>query len=646
MLSKIQTTINMGLNTLLMQKPLTPQQVQEVFERLSYLAYNLTASSLSIKELKQLYSHGDEDLPKEILPSALYKNQVLINLFKETPDLSKTDTLSTLLSSEQMKIGQQVLENAELAGLINQTQNLVFFSSRELGDYFCGIYLQSQELNTELLKEVVTKNSRFHGAVKIWAELVPNLIEKLKSRFDSEERRIYYIFAMIGTPDAFKPMLQIIKDKTQTESNRLLVMFLFKQYVKEVSLDVVTTFLEIIKDTKEDKNIRQAAVDAIMKYSDVSYPYLVGAYQSDDIQTRYYSVIIVGQLSTQQGQAIPFFFPALKDNVEKIRIAALSCIINFIVEGQIERTDLEPYFEYLLNLYLKGQRRFKVKVAEILAWYGDKPALLFLCDSILEETDTEYCEEMLGILGQIREPEVILTLQKLLYRPNRKIIAAETAKILKRFQAKEAIPDLLKLLEEGYRNNSDEDREDLAIFLFETAEILISMGSSDILNILLPLYYGEDLDTYGKYYLIQALVKFDHSEAFTICNQLFYDKSESICRAAAQGLAKLKGAEILPFFSDMLKNNNLTIVQKAAIIRALPDSKDQRAEDILLPILENSDRSLWTSAIYSLGKLKSRKALPKLEWLKWNDLSKVREGSELEIRYFAARAIDRIQQDN
>ena len=91
--------------------------------------------------------------------------------------------------------------------------------------------------------------------------------------------------------------------------------------------------------------------------------------------------------------------------------------------------------------------------------------------------------------------------------------------------------------------------------------------------------------------------------------QLLYDHNEDVRVYGCEVLAVLKHGASLPYLIEKVREDNEN-VRNAAIV-ALGEFNDQRSVDVLLDVLEQEE---WVafSAIYSLAKIGSRKAVPAL----------------------------------
>ncbi|HEX2909796.1 MAG TPA: HEAT repeat domain-containing protein [Chloroflexia bacterium] len=624
---QIRAKVDNILKAFLSKRPLTPNQQSSFVCALERLAFNLTAHSPDESELKQ---SNPLNPPRQMLPSAFEKAKTLAALFRGFPQLNQLQQYQ--VSTDEEKKGKIILGWAETAGFLVSTEKLVFFRDAAFQTYFCVSYCRKQTLSPLFLKKIAP-GQRFKNVWKLWAALDPLLIPKLVEISKLDPGYTARALAFIGTPDTFNPLLQILFDKSLDKSARLHVLSVFEQFIEKVDLPVAEAFYNLIIDVEQHPHIRGSAAHTLGKYSDVALPYLIAAFRSENEETRVYAVEGLGKLSPNQ--SLEYLFAALKDECVKVRKYAISYLAFYTDTNKLSPQMLEQYRENFLKAEQDSDETVRLYALEILAQINHKPAIQTLCDLILKERKPSSCFEILEVLALINEPEVVPTLIKLLSCPERQV-AAEVARILKLRNEKQAIQPLLLELNESF--NSFVKSEEEADFRYAATYTLISFGVPEILDLLLAAYHQGKIDIGLKMHLATALVKFNHPQAFTILNTLFYDETRNVCIKAAEALVDLKGAEILPFFCGIINENKGSLNQQEAAIYGLARLGNEEATAILLPALKSDNKQLRFAAIVGLRKIKCQEAIPALEWIKWNE----EYGGTFDLRYRAAEAIDYI----
>ncbi|MBV6621954.1 MAG: HEAT repeat domain-containing protein [Rivularia sp. (in: Bacteria)] len=290
----------------------------------------------------------------------------------------------------------------------------------------------------------------------------------------------------------------------------------------------------------------------------------------------------------------------------------------------VEDKELEQAVAMALQILQVGDFQARWDIAKIFPKIG-KPAIAPLLE-ILEDESAEL--EMrwfaLRILGEFNEPQIVLSLVKLLEKTQEEELAIASAQTLAKI-GQPAISSLVELLKEeksrllavkslAQIRRSDVIEPLLSVVNDAVAEVrataIEALGSFHHKH-LMPVFIQALQDTsfsVRKEAVIALKVRDYLKEEFDLVNHLqplLYDFDSQVCQQAILAMGCMKDEAAMKALSDVLNFKNFPLFLKQEAVRALNWSSSFLALDYLKEVLYSSDIALAQEIITVLGRQES-----------------------------------------
>jgi HEAT repeat protein len=300
--------------------------------------------------------------------------------------------------------------------------------------------------------------------------------------------------------------------------------------------------------------------------------------------------------------AIPALRPVLDIGVPSIRVTAADALSRM---GDAEAA-------LVLIDWLGGTDDVANRVAvNALRRLGDKalPSVLKALQS-----DRATCRAAaVNLLARIDSPQIVAPL---VARLGDGAVSAQARKVLgQRLAMKETLDELLKLL-----GHDDDAMRLRAVELIE--------ASGQVYPIAAVAEMVSDKDPRVRVAAITLLGKSGDKAAFRPLADAMRDKEANVKAAAGEALAAMGDKRANDFFLDILKKGDDADPHYLTAIRALGLTKDERASDLLLPLLELPEsskegdrrRRIHTTAVEAIGRIGDKRAVEPLSKMIERDL--------------------------
>jgi len=387
------------------------------------------------------------------------------------------------------------------------------------------------------------------------------------------------------------------------------------KFGSEIALQQIIPFLR-----HENKNVRCRVIDAL-SYLDYesAIPYLIEMSKDRDENIRKQVVWSLGNFKSPE--VIPFLISFFDDGDPDVSEAASKVL------GKFKAKDVMPFLRPRLN---RDRKIWATLTVEAFSDETAIPHLIELMQPGYPGIQSTAAKTLAKIMGKSAIPYLIPLLK------DASILRISVADILGQLNAQAAIPDIIRLLDDG-------DSANRAL----TVEVLAKLNAqSAIPNLILLL---EDENWWVRVEVAEALGKLKATAAIPELGRLTRDEFEDARRAAIRALAEMESVAALPHLAQGLQDQDHHIrniamqgivrLNTTAIIpylisslkgelgfgefesaRKLAEFDGNLVVPNLIPLLEDSEKKTRRAIVWTLSRFRSDASISMLiALLKDND---------------------------
>lgn len=620
MIEGLREKVKNRFDSLLVSGQIIRPQIEELNQRLAYLAFNLADSSSNSSGLP------GEDKPTTPLVDLVEKDLAAAWMYHIRPRnaYGRGEPVAT---SEEKQKASQLWQLAQLAGLLIQSERAVFFSDLEIQTYFCAVGCCSQPFDITLLART-TKIESFHAVWPLWAELdttlITRLVSRLSTRFDTEIRKnVVRALGYIGNAQALEPLWPILQNRAE---NLAVLSEAIKSLAKFKGSQLTQPLLNSPNEKQKSGSLYLAADRNPAETDPGRLIHLLTALKgSSSLQVR--SLAMWGLGHTRSEQAIDPLLEALHDPSSMVRTAAVRGLgkldkNNRVVETLVaclQDEDDEMVFDAMEALrelraseaaaaiaaLLKTNRQKVREAVTMVLYHLPGPGIVPSFIEVLTDPDEIFIEHVIDVLGRTKDP-----------------LAVE--------------PLLARLSNE---NESYKIRLGCAIALGEIGDPSAIEPLSQILASEVKKEFANKHDAFNHQNLCGNLM----NALGYIGGERAYEKLSDFASHTelnyyfVSAISKAGDIRAFGYLVGVLRSNKASSSAKVFAAQGLGKLVDKRAVEPLVEALKDRDASVRYYAAQALGRLGDDRALAALEWVKWNDTGVI---GEWKVRNAAAKAIE------
>lgn len=591
---------------------LTANDVNELFERLSYLAYNFT-EHFGDENNKVFYPdvvNSLDAVDKEHTYAWLYNCRL-------ADDIDILD--EPLATPEQEAQAIQIIEWASQAELVFQTEKLVYFSDKTTQIYLCAEFCQQHLTDLPLIQRAF--NYEFNQAWKILNEHNPQILPALLDMFDK-----------LDTPDAQRSLINTI---VATEDVRAVDFLLDKYATQELDdinhlvmalgtlqNDKALTFLEDRLYNESENYIVETIAANIARYGEQGLAILNKLITSENLLLR--KAAISGSWPSQK---LDFVMLGLQDKDEEVRIASVQALIGF--------DPIPEIFDLLIACLHDKDDSIRMEALRLLRFYDPAKAVKTV-RTLLQSDNRDLVFEALQQIGSgvafdkptvAADTALIPNLLALLPH-SYLLIQGNAIELLGKLEVKEAFEPLVNMLK---TETDDYLRNCLATSLAQIDP------ARAIEPLLMVLQTGTDFRYLEE--TVELLIQVGDPQAKLLALNTAHEKDIDLTYRQKISLGDTSLPSPYDYYKEILQNPEFDERLRIQAVQEMGRLQDKQTTPLILEILKDEtydNVAMRYHAIYSLGSLEDEVAIPVLEWLQRNDVYKLN-------RYLAGEAIKQIK---
>jgi len=605
---------------LLASGQITRPQIDELSQRLAYLAFNLADSQSNSSGLP------GEDKPTTPLVDLVEKDLAVGWMYHIRPRnaYGRGEPVAT---TEEKQKASQLWQLAQLADLLIQSERAVFFSDLLTQTYFCAMGCYSQPFDITLLART-TKIESFQAVWPLWAELdntlITRLVSRLNTRFDTEIRKnVIRALGYIGNAQALEPLWPILQNRAE---NLEVLAEAIKSLVKFNDDKVTQPLLNILDDEQKNLSLQlETARTPAESGSEKLIQLLIAMKGSSSLQVQSLAVRSLGYIRNQQ--AFDLLLEAMHDSASMVRAAAVqglgmldksSQLVEVLVEC-LQHEDDEMVFDAMEALR-------KLRASEAAAAIA----------ALLKTNRQRVREQVTMVLYHLPGPGIVPYFIEALTDPNEEFVE-HVIDVLGRAKDFLAVEPLLARLND--EQASYNIRLSCAIALGEIGDPSAIEPLSQILVREVKKEFANKHDAFNHQNLCSKLMNaigyIGGEKAYEKLNELaMYTE---LTHYFVSAISKVEDIRAFGYLAGVLRNNKTSSSAKVVTAQGLGKLRDKRAVEPLVEALKDRDASVRYYAAQALGRLGDDRALAALEWVKWNDTGVI---GEWKVRNAAVKAIE------